>query len=174
MSDDRWLEHRPQTAVPLNTVLQPVLKKRKSITKLTDMKDVANSKTSKYCLMTQEQDSEGDLETHLYKVMYFYLWQFIIQDFTCNLILYGYKYGKCYTLNLCCLQIKIYWNNFSKKLRKSAKGTISSNMGRNNYKSRTDFEIIVHIHYYSWKLKFLFRKTFFLKECKKSDKNYLG
>lgn len=68
VSDDRWLEHRPQAPVPLNTVLQPVLKKRKSVTKLTDVKDVTNSKTSKYCLMTQNQDSEGDLETNIYKV----------------------------------------------------------------------------------------------------------
>uniref|UniRef100_A0A1B6F0N8 Kinesin-like protein n=1 Tax=Cuerna arida TaxID=1464854 RepID=A0A1B6F0N8_9HEMI len=67
VSDDRWLEHRPPAPVPLNTVMQPVIKKRKSITKLTDVKDLANPKTSKYCLMTQEQDSEGDMETHIYK-----------------------------------------------------------------------------------------------------------
>lgn len=73
VSDDRWLEHRPRQPVPLNTVLQPVLKKRKSVSKLTDLKDVANAKTSKYCLMTQEQDSEGDMETHIYKVILEYL-----------------------------------------------------------------------------------------------------
>lgn len=48
--------------------MQPQLSNVKSITKLTDVKDVANTKISKYCLMTQEQDSEGDLETHVYKV----------------------------------------------------------------------------------------------------------
>lgn len=62
-----WLEHRPTQVVPLGTVLQPVLKKRKSVTKLTDVKDIVNNKTSKYCLMTQNQDSDGDLETCFYK-----------------------------------------------------------------------------------------------------------
>jgi kinesin family protein 23 len=56
------------TAVELGTVMQPLMKRRKSVTKLTDMKDIANPKTSKYCLMTQEQDSSGELETRLYKV----------------------------------------------------------------------------------------------------------
>lgn len=68
VSDDMWLEHRPTQVVPLGTVLQPMLKKRKSVTKLTDVKDIVNNKTSKYCLMTQNQDSDGDLETCLYKV----------------------------------------------------------------------------------------------------------
>jgi kinesin family protein 23 len=62
------LDHRPATAVELGTVMQPHMKWHKSVTKLTDMKHVANPKTSKYCLMTQEQDSSGELETHLYKV----------------------------------------------------------------------------------------------------------
>jgi hypothetical protein len=57
--------------VELGTVMQPFMKRRKSVTKLTDAKDVANSKTSKYCLMTQQQDSSGELETHLYKVTCF-------------------------------------------------------------------------------------------------------
>jgi kinesin family protein 23 len=48
--------------------MQPLMKRRKSVAKLTDAKDVVNSKTSKYCLMTQEQDSGGELETRLYKV----------------------------------------------------------------------------------------------------------
>lgn len=47
--------------------MQPVMEKRKSITKLTQAKDITE-KTSKYCLMTQSQDSDGDLETRLYKV----------------------------------------------------------------------------------------------------------
>jgi hypothetical protein len=40
----------------------------KSVTKLTDIKHIAHPKTTKYCLMTQDQDSSGELETHLYKV----------------------------------------------------------------------------------------------------------
>ncbi|XP_021941225.1 kinesin-like protein KIF23 isoform X3 [Zootermopsis nevadensis] len=65
--DGTWLEHRPVPAIELSTLMQPLMKRYKSVTKLTDVKDIANSKTSKYCLMTQEQDSSGELETHLYK-----------------------------------------------------------------------------------------------------------
>ena len=65
---DVWLDHKPPTAVELNTVFQPSMKRRKSVTKLTDVKDIVNSKTSKYCLTTQEQDTDGELETKLYKV----------------------------------------------------------------------------------------------------------
>nr|CAD7567848.1 unnamed protein product [Timema californicum] len=66
-SKDMWLDHRPGIPASLPTVMQPQMKKRKSITKLTDAKDVTGSKASKYCLMTQEQDSAGELETRLYK-----------------------------------------------------------------------------------------------------------
>jgi kinesin family protein 23 len=62
------LDHRQATAVELGTVMHPRMKRRKSVTKLTDIKHIANPKTSKYCLMTQDQDSSGELETHLYKV----------------------------------------------------------------------------------------------------------
>ncbi|KAK6642850.1 hypothetical protein RUM43_004352 [Polyplax serrata] len=61
-----WIT-KPKTAVELNTIFQPSMKKRKSVTKLTDVKDIVNSKTSKYCLTTQEQDTDGELETKLYK-----------------------------------------------------------------------------------------------------------
>lgn len=65
---DRWLDHCPGQPVPLNTVLQPTMRKRKSVPKLTEMQDIANPKVSKYCLTTQEQDTDGELETKLYKV----------------------------------------------------------------------------------------------------------
>lgn len=64
---DVWLQHRPVNPVPLGTVLQPVMKCRKSVSKLTSMKDVVNPKQSKYVLISQNQDEEGDLETKLYK-----------------------------------------------------------------------------------------------------------
>ena len=64
---ERWLDHRPSTTLDLDTVLQPQLGHAKSITKLTDAKDVTNSKVSKYVLTTQEQDSAGEIETKLYK-----------------------------------------------------------------------------------------------------------
>ncbi|XP_049776573.1 kinesin-like protein KIF23 [Schistocerca cancellata] len=62
-----WLDHRPAIPAPLGTVLQPHMKKRKSVTRLTDIKDITDPMTNKYCLMTQEQDSGGDVETRLYK-----------------------------------------------------------------------------------------------------------
>lgn len=65
---ERWLEHRAPNPVPLGTILQPYLKNRKSVTKLTDIKDLANHKISNYCLINQEADTDGDVETRLYKV----------------------------------------------------------------------------------------------------------
>lgn len=62
----KWLDHCPATPVPLNTVFQPNMKKRKSVTKLTDVKDITKG-TERYCLTTQDQDTDGELETRLYK-----------------------------------------------------------------------------------------------------------
>lgn len=62
-----WLEHNSVKPVPLGTVLQPSVKKRKSVTKLTKATDVTNPKQSKYCLVAQEQDTDGELETKVYK-----------------------------------------------------------------------------------------------------------
>lgn len=47
--------------------MQPHYKSRKSITKLTDAKDIVNAKTSKYCLVSQAADTDGEVETRLYK-----------------------------------------------------------------------------------------------------------
>jgi kinesin family member 23 len=58
--------------IPLQTVMQPKLKKRKSITKLTDAKTVSNNGASKYCLLTQGSDEQGIPEAKLYKVLYIY------------------------------------------------------------------------------------------------------
>lgn len=64
---DMWLDHRPiQGTVPLNTVLQPVLKRRKSVNRLEE-KDVVNTKTNKYILTTQNQLDKGEMETRMYK-----------------------------------------------------------------------------------------------------------
>ncbi|XP_071446033.1 kinesin-like protein KIF23 [Hetaerina americana] len=66
-ADAMWIDHRPITGpTPLNTVLQPNMKRRKSITQLTNVKDLSNPKTSKYCLTT-EADLGGEVETRLYK-----------------------------------------------------------------------------------------------------------
>jgi len=61
-----WVDHQPAQPVPLNTVMQPKLNKRKSVTKITE-KDIINDKVSKYCLTTQNQDTDGELETKVYK-----------------------------------------------------------------------------------------------------------
>ncbi|XP_044268791.1 kinesin-like protein KIF23 [Tribolium madens] len=61
-----WLEHNSIKPVPLGTVLQPSMKKRKSVTKLSKATDVTNPKQSKYCLIAQEQDDDG-VETRVYK-----------------------------------------------------------------------------------------------------------
>ncbi|XP_053675408.1 kinesin-like protein KIF23 [Anopheles nili] len=63
---ERWLEHRAANPVPLGTILQPYYLNSKSVTKLTD-KDVITQKATKYCLISQDADTEGELETKLYK-----------------------------------------------------------------------------------------------------------
>ncbi|KAJ8960732.1 hypothetical protein NQ318_020024 [Aromia moschata] len=62
-----WLEHNAVRPVPLGTVMQPTMKKRKSVSRLTKASDVTNPKQSKYCLVAQEQDADGEVETKLYK-----------------------------------------------------------------------------------------------------------
>lgn len=65
-ANDEWLDHRSAIGVPLNTVMQPIMKRRRSFSNVTSPKEV--KKTTKYCLMTQNQDMDGVLETQLYKV----------------------------------------------------------------------------------------------------------
>lgn len=66
-SADTWLEHKPPAPSNLPTVLQPVMTKRKSVSKLTDAKDLLSGGADRYCLVTQGQDSDGDLEARIYK-----------------------------------------------------------------------------------------------------------
>lgn len=47
--------------------MQPYYTARKSITKLSNAKDLIDAKTSKYCLVAQGADTDGELETRLYK-----------------------------------------------------------------------------------------------------------
>ena len=58
-----------------DTVLQPAIKKKKSVSKL-EVKDVTNSE--KYILQHQEQDSQGEVETQLYKVWFSMFFSFFI------------------------------------------------------------------------------------------------
>nr|XP_023016394.1 kinesin-like protein KIF23 [Leptinotarsa decemlineata] len=66
-ADEVWLEHNSIKPVPLGTVMQPSMKKRKSVSKLTKATDVTNPKQTKYCLLAQDQDTDGEVETKLYK-----------------------------------------------------------------------------------------------------------
>ncbi|CAG2186745.1 KIF23 [Mytilus edulis] len=59
-----WLDHRPPGSVELGTVLQPKLKKKKSVSKL-EVKDTKEA--TKYILTHQDIDSAGELETKLIK-----------------------------------------------------------------------------------------------------------
>ncbi|XP_053648814.1 kinesin-like protein KIF23 isoform X1 [Cherax quadricarinatus] len=63
---EKWLDHRPVQEVPTGTVLQPALPRRKSVTCLRSG-DLTEGRVSRYCLTSQQQDSEGELETKLYK-----------------------------------------------------------------------------------------------------------
>ncbi|CAK9817767.1 Kinesin-like protein KIF23 [Anthophora quadrimaculata] len=65
-SADRWIDHRPAGLVPVGTILQPFIRCKRSVTQLTDPKDIIN-RASRYCLVAQEQDTDGELETKLYK-----------------------------------------------------------------------------------------------------------
>ena len=62
-----WLDHRPTDGGPImsNTVMQPVIPKRKSVNKL-EVADVVNEKTSKYLLTDNTQDQQGRTTTKLY------------------------------------------------------------------------------------------------------------
>ncbi|XP_047370546.1 kinesin-like protein KIF23 [Vespa velutina] len=65
-SADRWIDHRPGALVPLGTVLQPLMHRRRSVNRLTDPKEITDG-ASRYCLVAQEHDTDGELETKLYK-----------------------------------------------------------------------------------------------------------
>ncbi|XP_017885702.1 kinesin-like protein KIF23 isoform X2 [Ceratina calcarata] len=65
-SADRWVDHRPGAIVPVGTVLQPLMRRRRSITKLTSPKEITEG-ASRYCLVAQEFDTDGELETKLFK-----------------------------------------------------------------------------------------------------------
>ncbi|XP_053972696.1 kinesin-like protein KIF23 [Hylaeus volcanicus] len=65
-SAERWIDHRPPGLVPVGTIFQPLMRHKLSVTQLTDPKDITD-RASRYCLVAQEQDVDGELETKLYK-----------------------------------------------------------------------------------------------------------
>ena len=69
------MDHQAANAVPTNTIMQPSnLKKKRSVTKLSE-RDLLDPKTSNYALTTQEQDSDGDIVTTIYKVLHIFAFQ---------------------------------------------------------------------------------------------------
>lgn len=69
-SADKWIDHRPGALVPIGTVLQPLMRRRRSVTRLTSPKEITDG-ASRYCLVAQEHDTDGELETKLFKVIVF-------------------------------------------------------------------------------------------------------
>lgn len=46
------------------------MRRRRSVTRLTDPKEITDG-VSRYCLVAQEHDTDGELETKLFKVFFF-------------------------------------------------------------------------------------------------------
>ncbi len=66
---ENWLEHKPTTTVNSGALLQPVYKKKKTVTN-PQPRDLQSQQMNKYCLQHQEEDSQGAVKTSLYKVSY--------------------------------------------------------------------------------------------------------
>jgi len=64
-SAQRWVEHRDADMVKTGTVFKPSLKHKKVVTAAPTLKDMHNQ--SNYVLQHQEVDTEGEVETRLYK-----------------------------------------------------------------------------------------------------------
>ena len=64
---ENWLEHKPSSTLNSGDILQPMIKKKKTVS-TPQPKHLKSSQISKYCLQHQEEDSEGDIKTALYKV----------------------------------------------------------------------------------------------------------
>uniref|UniRef100_T1J4H1 Kinesin-like protein n=1 Tax=Strigamia maritima TaxID=126957 RepID=T1J4H1_STRMM len=60
-----WVDHKPIGSLQLDTVLQPSMKKKKSMSKLDS--DLITKEADRYCLTHQEQNPTGDIETRLIK-----------------------------------------------------------------------------------------------------------
>ena len=64
---ENWLAHKPSNNVTSGDILQPALKKKRTVT-TPKFKHFHTQSINKYCLEHQEEDSEGDIKTCLYKV----------------------------------------------------------------------------------------------------------
>ena len=68
---ENYLEHRPMTTVKSGDLLQPLMKKKKTVS-TPRPKDFQSRQVDKYCLQHQEEDSQGDIQTALFKVLLLY------------------------------------------------------------------------------------------------------
>ena len=64
---ENWLEHKPTTTVRSGDILQPQIKKKKTVS-TPRPKDFRSKQVDRYCLQHQEEDSMGDVKTALFKV----------------------------------------------------------------------------------------------------------
>lgn len=63
-SAEMWLDHKPPTVTKTDTVLQPKMQRKKSVSKV-ELNDA--KKSSKYVLTHQQQDENGEIRTNLIK-----------------------------------------------------------------------------------------------------------
>ncbi len=66
-SPENWLAHKPASNVSCGDLLKPVMKKKKTVAN-PKPKHLRSNTAKKYCLEHQEEDSEGDVKTALFKV----------------------------------------------------------------------------------------------------------
>lgn len=62
---ENWLDHRPAGSVDSGTVLQPMIKRKKKTVAAPKSRDLGTA--ARYCLTHQQQDTDGEIETQLYK-----------------------------------------------------------------------------------------------------------
>jgi len=62
---ENWLDHRPAGSVDSGTVLQPLIKRKKRTVATPKSKDLGTA--ARYCLTHQQQDTDGEIQTQLYK-----------------------------------------------------------------------------------------------------------
>jgi hypothetical protein len=63
-SAEMWLDHKPPNSAKIDTVMQPKMQRKKSVSKV-ELNDA--KKSSKYLLTHQQQDSDGEVVTNLIK-----------------------------------------------------------------------------------------------------------
>jgi kinesin family member 23 len=63
-SAEMWLDHRPNTVAKIDTVMQPKMERKKSVSRI-ELSDA--KKSTKYVLTHQQQDEDGEVVTNLIK-----------------------------------------------------------------------------------------------------------